>query len=107
LIVLIHVDADEPAVTASDLTGRISAGPSELLDQEILRPQFSHEVARLLPWHVAAEKVLLAEYLRMGLLNARQTHQIGCLLDSVDEADLVPEPGANMSDLALPSRPTS
>lgn len=93
--------AAAPAVAASNLTGRISAGPSELLDEEILQPQFSYEAARLLPWYVAEEKVLLAEYLRMGLLNARQAHQIGCLLDSASEADLIAEPDANMSDLAF------
>jgi hypothetical protein len=41
--------------------------PAQLWHDEVLAPQFRYEVANLLPWYLAIEKVLLPEYVRMGL----------------------------------------
>ncbi|MEV2279013.1 lyase family protein [Nocardiopsis sp. NPDC049922] len=88
-------------MNASPLTGRIAAAPSDLLNEEVLRPQFDFDAAWLLPWYVRAEKVLLTEYVRMGLLSMSQAQAIEALLDTVDPSALAADPRFNMSDLAF------
>jgi argininosuccinate lyase len=83
------------------LTGRIGSGPSALLREEILDPQFRYEVANLLPWYVRAEKALLAEYLRLGVLSADQAQRIAAALDTASPDGLAADSDANMSDLAF------
>jgi argininosuccinate lyase len=83
------------------LSGRVSAAPAELLHDEILRPQFEYEVAHLLPWYLAAEKVLLAEYVRCGLITSGDARALHAVLDQVTAADLTAHPDVNMSDLAF------
>jgi argininosuccinate lyase len=88
-------------MTTAHLTGRVAQAPSALLDQEVLSPQFRFESAHLLPWYVRVEKVLLTEYVRMGVLTPDQAHRIGALLDTVDAGSVVADPVANMSDIAF------
>lgn len=97
------MSAPRPAPDAAGrvLTGRIARGPSALLHEEILAPQFGYEAANLLPCYVRIEKALLAEYLRLGLLTGLQARRIALLLDGVDGAALAADPAANMSDIAF------
>ncbi|AXX31869.1 argininosuccinate lyase [Actinosynnema pretiosum subsp. pretiosum] len=83
------------------LTGRLSAAPSTLLDAEVLRPQFEHEVRRLLPHYVAVERVLALEYRRMGLLTEEQAADVLGLLARVRPDELAADPEANLSDIAF------
>lgn len=83
------------------LSGRVNSAPAELLHDEILRPQFEYEAANLLGWYVAIEKVLLVEYVRLGLVKAPDARTVAGILDSVTRADLVARPDANMSDFAF------
>lgn len=83
------------------LSGRIKAAPSRLLHEEILQPQFRYEVANLLPFYVTIEKVLLLEYVRLGLVNANEATMIGQVLDGVNADSLTAQPDANMSDFAF------
>ncbi|MFC7585148.1 hypothetical protein ACFQYP_16465 [Nonomuraea antimicrobica] len=85
--------------TASTLTGRIGDSPNRLVRQEILEPQFRMEAEQLLPWYVLAEKVLVLEYLRMGLIDRHQAERLGGALSGVDAAGL--DPGAAMTDMAF------
>jgi argininosuccinate lyase len=88
-------------VSTVSLTGRVASGPSIVVHEEILEPQFRFEVSQLLPFYLHVEKVLLCEYLRMGLLSADQARRIGAILSGVSAADLVADPHANLSDLAF------
>ena len=84
-----------------ELSGRIDPTPSELLHEEILEPQFRYEVSALLPGYLAAEKALLAEYQRMGVLDDTQTRAHAAALHTVDAATLAADPAANLSDVAF------
>jgi argininosuccinate lyase len=86
---------------ASALTGRITAGPHELLRQETLRPQLDFEIAHLLPGYLNLERVLLVEYRRMGLLSAPEVRAVATALDEVTPAVLDNYAEAAMSDLAF------
>ncbi|MFJ2845337.1 argininosuccinate lyase [Streptomyces griseofuscus] len=86
---------------AAELTGRISGGPSELLHEEVLAPQFRFESRHLLHHYVAIEKTLAAEYARMGLLDTDEAHAVAALLDGVGPGTLSARPDANMSDIAF------
>lgn len=86
---------------ATSLSARISEGPSDLVNEEILLPQFRYEAARLLPWYVRAEKTLVAEYLRMGMISTAQAGQLAAALDQVNEESIAADPRANMSDIAF------
>ncbi|MEU4746257.1 argininosuccinate lyase, partial [Actinosynnema sp. NPDC023658] len=83
------------------LTGRLAANPADLLHDEVLRPQFEREVRHLLPHYVAIERVLVAEYRRMGVLTAAQADQVDALLAGIGPVALTPDPDANLSDLAF------
>ncbi|SPE63096.1 Argininosuccinate lyase 1 [Streptomyces netropsis] len=83
------------------LSGRIGSGPSELLHDEVLDPQFRFESRHLMGHYVAIEKVLAAEYARMGLVTTDEAHAIATLLDGVGPDTLTARPGANMSDIAF------
>lgn len=86
---------------SSRLSGRVKAAPSPLLHDEILQPQFRYDVANLLPFYLAIEKVLLLEYVRLGLVDPGQATTISTVLDEVDEDSLSARPDANMSDFAF------
>ncbi|MFB4285876.1 argininosuccinate lyase [Nonomuraea sp. MTCD27] len=88
-------------VSAESLSGRIEAGPDRLLHEEILEPQFRYEVAHLLPWYVEAEKVLVLEYLRMGLVTAGEAACLRNALDDVTAEKLTADRSANMSDIVF------
>ncbi|MCG8927682.1 argininosuccinate lyase [Lentzea sp. CC55] len=84
-----------------ELTGRISAGPDDLLRTEVLEPQLRFELATLLPQYVRLEKVLLVEYARMGLLTGAQVGDIDIALDAATPEAVGRVAGAAMSDLAF------
>ena len=88
-------------MTGLPLTARIAASPSTLMHEEILGPQFRYEAAHLLPYYVLAEKVLLAEYLGMGLVTPAEAARISDLLDEAGQRGLTADPAANMSDIAF------
>ncbi|GHB56794.1 hypothetical protein GCM10010347_28650 [Streptomyces cirratus] len=92
--------SEAPGPTAA-LSGRIRSGPSELLHDEVLAPQFRFESRHLLHHYAAIEKTLTAEYARMGLVTADEARDIATLLDGVGADTLTAEPGANMSDIAF------
>ncbi|MGW0810975.1 lyase family protein [Nonomuraea sp. NPDC002799] len=83
------------------LTGRIGGAPATLLHEEVLEPQFSHDVRHLLPHYLHIEKVLLAEYRRMGILTADETRVIARVLDGIEPGELTADPHENMSDLSF------
>ncbi|MFF0477789.1 argininosuccinate lyase [Streptomyces sp. NPDC004284] len=91
---------DQHRSAPAALTGRIASGPSRLLHEEVLEPQFAREARHLAPWYVAIEKVLALEYLRMGLLSEEQARTVGRLLDTAEKG-IVADPDANMSDIAF------
>src|SRR4029450_2935862 len=83
------------------LTGRIDGVPSEVLHEEVLAPQFELEVARLLPSYVAIEKVLLLEYLHLGLTSHADAARLAARLDAITAASVQADPAANLSDIAF------
>ncbi|NUU21994.1 MAG: argininosuccinate lyase, partial [Streptomycetaceae bacterium] len=83
------------------LTGRLAANPADLLHDEVLRPQFEREVRHLLPHYVAVERVLVAEYRRMGVLADDQADEVDALLAGIGPDALTADPDANLSDLAF------
>jgi argininosuccinate lyase len=86
---------------ANPMSGRLDPTPSRLLHEEILEPQFRYEVQALLPGYVAAEKALLVEYLRMGVLTEEQARVHAGALHTVDAPALVADPAGNLSDIAF------
>lgn len=95
------VDQEKRRTQPRPLSGRVKDGPSELLRTEVLDPQFRYEVDTLLPYYVAIEKALLAEYVRMELLSAEQASGIEALLDSVTQETMIARGQASMSDVAF------
>lgn len=85
----------------STLTGRLAAGPSELLRREVLEPQFRYEVATLLPYYVAMERVLVLEYARMGLVSDGERRALASALASVTTDTITPDADENLSDIAF------
>ncbi|MEU6788772.1 lyase family protein [Nonomuraea angiospora] len=83
------------------LTGRISRAPATLVDEEVLRPQFDHDVTHLLPFHLRIEKALLAEYARMRVLDQDEVRAVAAALHAVDAGTLTPDPEGNLSDLSF------
>ncbi|MEV0230704.1 lyase family protein [Nonomuraea sp. NPDC050786] len=83
------------------LTGRIGGAPAILLHEEVLEPQFSHDVRHLLPHYLHIEKVLLVEYRRMGILAEGETRAIARALDGIGPGELMADPHENMSDLSF------
>ncbi|MGE5828992.1 MAG: argininosuccinate lyase [Micromonosporaceae bacterium] len=83
------------------LTGRIDGVPSEVLHEEVLAPQFELEVARLLPGYLAIEKVLLLEYLHLGLTSHADAARLAARLDAITAASVQADPTANLSDIAF------
>jgi argininosuccinate lyase len=67
----------------------------------VLEPQLRFELARLLPWYVRLEKVLLLEYRRLGLLTDPQVTSLAAVLDEATPQLVGDCAGAAMSDLAF------
>jgi argininosuccinate lyase len=84
-----------------DLTGRIDSGPDDLLRSEVLVPQLRFELGALLPWHVRLEKVLLLEYLRMGILTGAEAVAIAARLGEITPAAILSVSAETMSDTAF------
>ncbi|MEK8145281.1 hypothetical protein NKH18_39645 [Streptomyces sp. M10(2022)] len=53
---------------SAPLSGRVAGSPSALWHEEVLGPHFQYEVTNLLPWYIVIEKVLAAEYARLGVV---------------------------------------
>jgi argininosuccinate lyase len=83
------------------LTGRIDSAPAQLWHEEVLAPQFDYEAEHLLGYYVAIEKVLLLEYLRMGLADRATACRLADRLDSVTRGRLRADPAENLSDIAF------
>ncbi|MEU8628766.1 lyase family protein [Streptomyces sp. NPDC048669] len=83
------------------LSGRVTEDPSALVRELVLDPQFRYEARNLLPWYVAIEKSLVAEYLRMGLIGAGQAGTLGRLLDDVTPELMERGRQQSLSDIAL------
>jgi argininosuccinate lyase len=83
------------------LTGRIDGTPAQLWHEEVLAPQFDYEAEHLLAFYVAIEKVLLLEYLRMGLVDQAAATRLAGRLDLVTRDRLRADPAGNMSDIAF------
>lgn len=83
------------------LTGRIDGSPRAVLDEQILRPQFAHEAARLLPHYIAAERALVDEYHRMGVLSETDCADLHAALVALGAAGISPDAAANFSDVAF------
>jgi argininosuccinate lyase len=83
------------------LSGRIVAEPSQAWHDEVLAPQFGYEVTHLLNWYLAIEKVLLAEYVRMGLAEPAHARALADRLTEIAAQGLSPDPAENMSDIAF------
>lgn len=83
------------------LTGRIDGVPSEVWHQEVLGPQFAYEAVHLLPWYLGIEKVLLAEYVRLGLCEPAHAAALAARLDALLPEDIAADPAENMSDIAF------
>jgi argininosuccinate lyase len=72
-----------------------------VLRTEILDPQFEYESEHLLPHYVAIEKVLAAEYVRMGILTSSEATHVVAALDSVSDSTIAEWRDGNMSDIAF------
>ncbi|GAA3067237.1 argininosuccinate lyase [Streptomyces goshikiensis] len=83
------------------LSGRVTEDPSALVRELVLDPQFRYEARTLLPWYLAIEKSLVAEYLRMGLIGAGQARTLGRLLDDVTPEVIERGRQQSLSDIAL------
>ncbi|GAA2393256.1 argininosuccinate lyase [Streptomyces coeruleofuscus] len=86
---------------SGQLSGRVTEDPSALVRELVLDPQFRYETRTLLPSYVAIEKVIVAEYLRMDLIDAEQARTLGGLLDDVTPERIEEARQQNLSDIAL------
>jgi argininosuccinate lyase len=93
--------AGSATVAYMTMTGRILATPSRVWHEEVLAPQFDHEVRFLLPHYILIEKVLLLESLRMGLVDADNAAAVSRRLSELDGGELLADPRANMSDISF------
>jgi argininosuccinate lyase len=83
------------------LTGRIDETPAQLWHEEVLAPQFDYEAEYLLGFYVAIEKVLVLEYLRMGLVDRATACRLADRLDLATREQLRADPAENLSDIAF------
>src|SRR5689334_19908378 len=86
--------------TTATLTGRITEPPDAVLREHVLEPQFRYEAEHLLPHYVAAERVLLAEYARLGLLDRAQVAHVDAALSEAADG-VTADPYGNLSDIAF------
>ncbi|GDY51924.1 hypothetical protein SVIO_025470 [Streptomyces violaceusniger] len=83
------------------VTGRIDGIPSEVWHEEVLAPQFAYEAEHLLGHYVAIEKVVLAEYVRMDLVDVADAAALGARLDTLSPEAVRADPEQNMSDISF------
>src|SRR5690349_16162565 len=83
------------------ITGRIAQPPDEMWREHVLEPQFRYEAEHLLPHYLLVEKVLLAEYERLGLMATDEVRKVADVLGEIAAEGLCADPGANLSDMAL------
>ncbi|MGB8953807.1 MAG: lyase family protein [Tumebacillaceae bacterium] len=83
------------------LTGRIREQPDQLIHQELLVPQFLFEAEHMLSGYLYAEKVLLLEYERMGLVSREAASEAAEALSSITKERLAADAQSNMSDISF------
>lgn len=83
------------------VTGRIDGVPAQTWHEEVLAPQFAYEVEHLLGHYTAIERVLLLEYLRMGLVDEADAVPLADRLATASAATLRADPAENMSDISF------
>lgn len=88
-------------MTEAFFSGRITLAPDELVHAAVLKPQFDYEVAHLLPFYLALEKVSVAEACTLGLISPACSQAITAVLNGIDAAMLRASPGGNMSDISF------
>ncbi len=64
-------------------------------------PRFAFEAEHLLPWYVAIEKALAAEYVRMGVITPGDAKEIAAALDAIVPAEIDAWRHRSLSDIAL------
>ncbi|QYC41608.1 Argininosuccinate lyase 1 [Nonomuraea coxensis DSM 45129] len=79
-------------------TGRIERAPAALLEEAVLAQRFDWEARQLLRHYVWIELAHLAEYARMGLLDADAAGRVRAALLDLTPGDLAAERTAAMSD---------
>ena len=87
--------------SATPLSGRVTGRPDDLWRREVLEPQFRHDVDHLLRYHLIVEKVLLTEYVRLGVLDRSTAERVVAALDGIAAEGVTADPDGNLSDLAL------
>ncbi|MFD2122945.1 hypothetical protein ACFSNO_31495 [Streptomyces cirratus] len=98
--------SEAPGPTAA-LSGRIRSGPSELLHDEVLAPQFRFESRHLLHHYAAIEKTLTAEYARMGLVTADEAGTSRPCWTAWGQTPSPPSPAPTCRTSPSPSNATS
>lgn len=88
-------------MTETSFSGRIALDPDALVHTAVLKPQFDYEVAHLLPFYLALEKVSVDEACTLGLLPPASAQAITGALDRIDATALQASPGGNMSDISF------
>ncbi|WP_061293912.1 argininosuccinate lyase [Herbidospora cretacea] len=83
------------------LSGRVVDDPHQLIRTEVLDPQFRFEAEHLLPWYVAIEKALAAEYVRMGVIGPGDAKEIAAALDAITPREIEAWRQRSLSDIAL------
>lgn len=83
------------------VTGRIDGGVSAIWHEEVLAPQFAYEAEHLLHHYVSIERVLLLEYVRLGLVDVAGAAMLAARLADVTSASVRADPDENMSDISL------
>lgn len=83
------------------VTGRIDGAPALTWHEEVLAPQFEYEVEHLLRHYAAIERVLLLEYLRMGLVEPADAAGLADRLAGLGPETLRADPAENMSDISF------
>lgn len=85
----------------SNFTGRLLQTPHELLNEEVLVPQFRRESKFLLDYYKIIEMSLLLEYRRMGIIPADNAVDIALKIDGINIALLEAIPQNNGSDISF------
>jgi argininosuccinate lyase len=88
-------------MSAPATSGRLRSEPARLLDEEVLGPQFRYELTHLLPHYVHVERILLLEYLRMGVLSPAQVTAVDRALQQVCPESLRSDRTKNLSDISF------
>jgi argininosuccinate lyase len=83
------------------LSGRVRATPDEILNREILEPQFNYELTHLLPFYLLLEKVGATESCRLGVMSPDEARSILSALDQIGTESLQANIAHNLSDISF------